>query len=388
MTSRVSFAFAAALLAGCGASHQEPASSPEPDPVAVRTAVVDRVSVAETVEAPGTVAAQETVVIAARIPAYIQSISAREGDFVPKGRTLVRLDSRDLSAAVEQAKAGGREASSAIEAAAHQVRAAEAQLDLARSTYERFDALAQKDSVTKQELDEATARVRQAEAGLQAAKAQQARAEAGSARADAAVSQASTALDYSTIVSPVSGRVVKRHMDPGSLASPGMPILEIERAGAYRLEVSVPESQAAALRMGETLPIRIDALGDSGPAEARIVEIVPTVDPASRSMTVKLALPPSPALRSGLFGRAVLPGPEREAAVVPGPAVVERGQIRQVYVVSNGRAVRRLVQLGRKADAGFVVQSGLEPGDEVILDPSGLADGVPVRPTPTRRGTP
>ena len=381
----LSLALASVVLASCGGSHDAPVTAPDPDPVSVETAVVERVTIQEPMEAVGSVAARETAVIAARIPAYIQAVRVSEGDYVKPGRTLVELDGRDLRAAVAQAEAARDGAESGIVAAAQQVRAAEAQLELARATFQRFDGLAKKNSVTQQELDETTARVRQAEAAVSAAKAQQAQAEASRARSEAAITSAKTALSYSSIDSPVAGRVTKRLLDPGSMAAPGMPILEIEKAGAYRLEVAVPESQAWSLKVGETLPIRIDALGDDSPSQGRIAEIVPSSDRSSRTVTVKITLPSSASLRSGMFGRATIPGPESEAAAAPAASIVERGQVRHVFVIQDGRAIRRQVQLGAALDGAVTVQSGLEAGDEVVLNPERLQDGARVLVSRTSR---
>jgi RND family efflux transporter MFP subunit len=157
-----------------------------------------------------------------------------------------------------------------------------------------------------------------------------------------------------------------------------MPLLEIEQSGGYRLEVAVPESDAGRLRIGEEMNIRIDALGADSPTSGRIVEIVPSVDPGSRTFIAKIALPNQPLLRSGLYGRAFLPGQERELLTVPVAAVVDRGQLRSVFVVEGGHVQRRLVTLGEERAGRIEVLSGLSAGDQIVLNPANAVDGAPV----------
>lgn len=186
---------------------------------------------------------------------------------------------------------------------------------------------------------------------------------------------------YAAIDAAVPGLVTKRLADPGTLASPGMPLLEIEPAGDFRLEVAVPESLVSRLRTGQSLDLTIDALGESGPPTGRVVEIVPGADPRSRTSIVKLALPSHPGLRSGLYGRAFVPGEGRESLRLPAQAVIERGQLQSLFVVEDGRAHRRLVSLGALEDGRFEVLSGLQRGERVVLNPSAVTDGDAVRIT-------
>ena len=160
--------------------------------------------------------------------------------------------------------------------------------------------------------------------------------------------------------------------------------MRLEEAGSYRLEVAVPESLQGAVEVGQTVPLEIDApwaVSAAAAVEGDIVEIVPTVDARSRTFTVKIALPDLPGIRSGQHGRALLPDGMRAALHIPGSAVVERGQLRVVWVDEGGYARRRAITLGQLRDASYDVLSGLEAGDRVVVDPAGLRDGDPVTAT-------
>ena len=181
-------------------------------------------------------------------------------------------------------------------AAVQQLAAAESDLALAESTLKRYQNLYEKKSVSPQEFDEIKARE-------QAALAQREMAQAGQAQAKAVLGQAQTSLDYTRIRAPFDGVVTEKKADSGTLASPGVPVFIIEDVRRYRLEVTVNESDLRYVRLGQQLPVVIDAL-DNAELEAKVAQIVPTADAASRSFLVKIELPPDVRLRSGLFGRA------------------------------------------------------------------------------------
>src|SRR5205085_8714978 len=133
---------------------------------------------------------------------------------------------------------------------------------------------------------------------------------------------------YAEIRAPFAGLVVARAAEPGVLATPGAPLVTIEREGSYRLEALVEESRLPAIRVGQTVTVILDAPAKS--MESRVSEIVPAVDAASRAATVKIDLPAMAELRSGAFGRARFTLATRQVLVVPARAVVERGQLQSV----------------------------------------------------------
>lgn len=376
------------VLLGLACGGPEPVD-PEPPadvaPVTLRVETLRESSQESETALIGSVAAQKRVSIAARILSNVTDVKVAEGQFVKAGQTVIELDKREMQTGVAAAKAARAEADSAIASAEQAITAAESQRDLAKVTHRRFETLLGKKSVSEQEYDEVAARLRAAESAVSMARSQKAQAEAKRSQADAAIAQAETRIEYSRITSPVNGYVTNRMVDPGAMAAPGVPLLEIEQAGGYRLEVAIPESQLGKVKVGGTLRVSIEALGLDGPESARVVEIVPSVDPSSRTFIAKLALPAHPALRSGLYGRAFLPGAERSALTVPEAAVVSRGQLRSVFVVEDQRAVRRLVTLGELSNGRYEVLSGLEPGDQVALEPFKAVDGGPATPQEATR---
>lgn len=336
-------------------------------------------------EAIGTVRAENSAQISSRIPSYIRQIHAAAGDRVRQGQLLVELDDRDLVSHLDQAKAAKAEAEDAIQETVQGLAAAQAQLELAEVTHKRFQDLLAKKSVSQHEYDEANARLHSARASVEMAQARKRQAEAKRAQVEAQIAGAEVSVGYARIDAPFAGVVIERRMDPGTLATPGMPILVIDQAGRFRLDVSLPETRLRSVRPGETATVRFEALAN--PVEGRVTEIVPTVDSDSRTAIVKIALRPMNGLRSGMFGRVLLTaGGSESALTVPEQAVVRHGQLQSVFVVEGDVARRRLVSLGSGADGRQTVLSGLSGGEQVVLNPDEVRDGAPVRVSEVAEG--
>ncbi len=345
-------------LAGC--SSERPAAPVERDTVRNVSILTAQPSpVPDVLEAVGTVRAAETSQLASQMMGNIVELRAHEGDQVRRGQLLAVIDDAQPRSAVERATA-------AQGAAEQEVAASSSDLALAESTLKRYQTLYDRKSVSPQEFDEVKAR-------YQAALAHRDMARAGQAQANAALAQAHTSFSYTRILAPFDGVITEKKADPGTLASPGLPIFTIEASGRFRLEATVNETDLRYVRMGQPVPVLVDALQDSG-LKGKVVQIVPAADPASRSFLVKIELPADPQLRSGLFGRAQFSRGERSSLLIPQTAVVERGQLQGVYVLDeNKTASLRLVTLGKPAGPAVEVLAGLQPGEVLVAKP-GEAD--------------
>lgn len=368
-------------LAGCANHDQAGEPAPASAPLSVHAAAATSQPWPETYEATGTVRARVSVPIASKVLGYVREVNVQAGETVRSGQVLVVLDGRDLELSVRSAEAERTEAKNSVPEADNAVTAAEASLSLARSTHRRINELFEKTSVSNQEMDEATAKLRQAEANRQIALSRRRQLDARIAHAEEAVASAKVMLAYARITAPFSGIVTQRTVDPGVLAMPGVPLLTLEQTGAYRLEVPVEESRLPLVRRGQPVAVTLDATPN--PVQGRIGEIVPAVDTASHSFLVKIDLPPAMHLRSGLFGRASFAAGQRAVVSVPVSAIAEEGQIQSVFVAANGKVSRRIITLGRTRDGRLEVLSGLAAADLVINPvPSGLRDGAPVEVRP------
>jgi len=308
---------------------------------------------------------------------YVREVRVQLGDHVREGQLLVALDAADLDANCRRAKAGGEEARSAIPEADNGVAAADANVELARVTFTRMKDLFASKSVSNQEYDEAAARLKAAEAAHAMAQSKRAQLTARIAQADELLRSAEIQCSYAQMHAPFAGVVTAKSVEPGNLATPGTPLVTVEREGAFRLEVQIEESRLAAIRSGQPVTVAIDALG--GAIAAKVGEVVPAVDAASRAYLVKIDLPQAAQLRSGTFGRAKFSLRTRQTLIVPAAAVTERGQLQSVFVVEEGTARTRIVTAGSQNNGRAEVLSGLSVGEKVIVPvPSTLTDGVKV----------
>lgn len=377
--------FAAALMIAVGLAScthaPERAETRRAKLVAVQTRTVAMADWPVIYEAVGTVRPRLEATVAAKVMGYVREVNVRAGDRVRQGQLLIALDSRDLDAAYRQAEAALHEAKDAMPEADSGVAAAKANLELAEVTFRRMQELFEKKSVSNQEFDEAAARRKAAHAAYEMAVAKRRQLDAKIRQAEQALEAARVMRSYAEIRAPFEGRVTAKRVEPGDLATPGTPLITLEREGAWRLEAPVAESQIAQIRQGHKVTVILEALGRT--VESRVAEVVPAVDPAARSYTVKIDLPALPGLHSGLFGRARFPLGTRKALVLPEGAIQERGQLQSVLVAEGGLARTRMVTAGLAVGGLREVLSGLNPGEQVIYPvPAGLTDGarVEVRP--------
>ncbi len=375
----------AMLLAGCGEAPREKSSVNSTPPVAVSTVTASTGTWPSIYEATGTVRARTSAVIAAKMMGYVREVKVQAGDHVREGQTLVTLDTRDLDIGSRRAEAAREEVRTAVPEADSAVAAASANLDLAQATFGRMNTLFQKKSISNQEFDEASARLKGAQAAYEMARARRVQLNSKLAQVDQEVRSSEVSRSYADVQAPFAGVVTARSADPGSLALPGVPLLTVERDGAYRLEASVEESHLSAIRVGQPVSVTLDSMDRT--LNAHVSEIVPAVDAASRAYTVKIDLPAVPSLRSGVFGRAAFQLGTRSLLTIPAGAVTDRGQLQSVVVVDgppdNLIARTRLITAGQKFDGRVEVLSGLSAGEKAIFPlPPGLADGarVEVRP--------
>jgi RND family efflux transporter MFP subunit len=372
-------ALAAALLLGCG-SERVPAVEAKgstPATVRVTTATAAEQEWPATYEATGTVRARTTSTISSKLMSYVQQVTAQVGDHVREHQVLIVLDGREADTGHHRVEAALEELKGAIPEADHAVAAAKSNLDLAEITHRRMEDLRAKTSISAQEFDESGARLKAAQAAWEMARARRTQIDSKLAQVEQEIRAAAVMQGYSRIEAPFAGVVITRSVEPGNLAAPGAPLLTIEREGAYRLEVSVDESRLPGVKVGRAVEVSLDPLGRK--LTARVAEVAPSVDAASRSYLVKIDLPATPEIRSGMFGRALFALPARRVTAIPAASLIERGQLQSVFVVEHGAARSRLVTIGTRTKDAVEVLSGLRAGEQIVAPvPAGLEDGAKV----------
>jgi membrane fusion protein, multidrug efflux system len=326
-------AVVAGLLAACS---PEAPSQPKTLPAAtVPTRLIEAASYPVTESVPGTVQAKLRATLAAKISGRIEKLPVVQGQRVKQGDLLAELDAREFRARLDSALAVREQA----------------ERDLKRA-----QTLFEQKSATRSEFDNVQSRHQTAQAG---------------------VAEAEAMLAHATITAPFAGLVSRKTAEVGDLAAPGKPLVEIEDPASMRFEASVAESLIGRVEMGRKLAVHIPALAKT--LEGTIAEIAPVADPDSRTFLIKIDLPGVPNLRSGLFGKLEFPVAESSSLRIPAAAVVERGQMDVVFVVTNRTASLRLVKIGKHFGDTVEILAGLESGEVVVAAGSArLMDGQPV----------
>jgi RND family efflux transporter MFP subunit len=317
----------------------------------VTVAVVTPADVDEYFETAGTLNAKVVSQVASRVMGTVTALKVKQGDKVRAGEVLLEIDSKDLNERYKAAQAASDEAAKSLDAARERK-------SLAETTYERYKRLVAENAVAKQQFDEVESQKKVAEADLE-------RAAAAASRAASNLEEARVTLGYGKVTAPSDGVVTWRNIEEGSMARPGVPLITVEDTSQFRVDINVDERLAGLIKVGMPVDVNVESIGEK--VKATVMEVVPSVDPASRTFLVKLLVPNSPRLVTGLHARVYIKTGTRKALLVPEAAVVRKGQLTGIYVVGQDDVVSyRLIRVGKAYDDKVEVLSGLDAGERVI----------------------
>lgn len=260
-----------------------------------------------------------------------------------------------------------------------EVRLAELAVEQARERLRLAEASRTQVDVSEQDVRAAEQAVRQAQEGLRSAEAARrqvelrrrevAAARAGIQSAEAARRVTAVQLDKHTVISPISGTVSARHVDPGEAASPGLPLLTIVGSEMLYVEAAVSEQDLARVQVGQPAEVRVDGLPDEV-FVGEIITVAPAVESASRTGTIRVRLVNAgDRVRPGMFARATLVVERSDdAVIVARDALVTQDGANYLFVVENNVATRREVELGIQGATRLEVLSGLRGGEQVVVE--------------------
>ena len=307
-------------------------------PVDVDTA--RRRSVVDAVRATGRIEAVQAVELRPDEQGRIVELLFEEGQAVAAGTPLVRIDDAMLRAHRERAIADR---------------------DLARQQLERVQRLRAQNAASPADLERAEAGARSAEAGLTVLELQ---------------------IERSTVRAPFAGRVGQRFVSAGDYATIGTRLLTLQTTDPQRAVIEVPERHAANLRRGQTVEFTVAA--QPGRVFHAVVDFIdPVVQPASRTIVVKARAPNGgQLLKAGMFIEARLATATRAGAiVVREDAIQPLRTANVVWAVVDGRASRRVVQLGTRSQGVVEILSGVQAGEQVVVGGlERMGEGMPVAP--------
>ncbi len=327
------------LLPGCKDKVGPGAASvSRPTVVGVTVTAVHPSEVEEYFETSGAIRAKTISRIAGRTLGAVTSLRVKEGDRVHAGQVLLTVDDRD---AVQK-----------VIAAEKALESAQQNRSLADITYSRYRKLYDEKALSQQEIDQIETQKKITELDYE--------------RSNALLNEARVNRAFTTIVSPVSGIVTEKKTERGSMAVPGVPLLTVEDVSSFILEAPLDERLTGKVKTGTPVEIFVDAINQE--LKGTITEIVPSIDPLSRTFISKIALT-GPSLRTGIFARVKIPTGRKSAIVLPDKAIVEKGELTGVYVVDPGGIINyRLVRIGSHYGNNVEILSGIKANDRVIID--------------------
>jgi len=326
-------------------------------------AVVEQKEISSVYEAVGTIRPVTESAIASQISAQVLKVLCVPGSVVKKGEVLIKLDSRRMTTQLQQAKEGLSVAKNSLKQTYKSMDEAKAARDQARAAYDRTKNLFKKDIVPSQKLEIDKAVFLQAQARFEKMQEAEHSAKASIRKSLEIVKEARIGLEYSNIKSPSQGVVAQRLIDPGDLAVPGRALLIIQTSGALRLEANVREGLISRIVKGDKYEVKIKTIGKSVSSE--IEEIVPYADPATRTFVVKAALPKTPGIYPGMFGRLLIPVEKEKIFLIPLNAVIRVGQLELANVKKEKRWSRVYIKTGRIFGNSIEVLSGLYAGETI-----------------------
>jgi len=333
------------MLAGCGAESNSKPAPPAPRAHLVELAVAEPGRLSYTADRAGSLRALREVRIVNQEEGRLTEVRVREGDRVEAGDVLARYDDRILRAQLDKASAT----------------LGQAELDHQRARQLKEKGFVSEDAVSR------------AATALEIARAE--------------VRLLRTRVQHMTLAAPFAGVVSRRLVEPGNVTPQHTHLLTVIDPSQLVTDVNVSELVMPYVALGERAAVRIDALGETL-YPGRILRIHPSIDPATRTGRVEVALTPVPkGARAGQFCRVVLSTGASEQLVVPLSALQRDAKGEYVYVFESGRGtVRRAgVASGLRLADRVEIRDGLERGAQVVVKGFlGLAAGQQVKPVAPR----
>ncbi len=341
-------------LSGCGRPRGA-GEEAQAEGVPVMVTEVRKGTVVLVQKVSGKVAPSQEVNVVPKAGGKVATVAVEVGDHVKQGQVLVQLETRELVAAVQQAEAALQLAESSLEQA-------QANYQDALADYERMQMLYEQGAISKQQYEKAklgldvarttyeqtsTAQVQQARAALEIARSQ---------------------LGNATITAPVRGTVAARMVDPGEMASPGMPVVTIVDLDPVLVKAVVSERVVNKLDVGQVVTVRVlSATEEEIPA--RITRIDPASDPLAGGFPIELEMEnPKGIFKPGMLAELeVVTDESRDVLVMDARAVLRENGEASVFVVKDNKAWKHRVQLGLADSKSVEVIDGVQEGDQVVV---------------------
>lgn len=360
-----------ALVVGLGVvvqrARQRLASAPvwKERPVPVETDAVRHEKLADTLRYLARLEPAAQAAVSPRLTAEVVAVLVNEGDHVAQGELMVVLDDRDLRAELETLKAKVEALQAKLKAVTASEAAARQDVAYYRQEFERDRALFEKKGISASALDTSRNRLTSAVGRWESLAAEGRSAQREVEAAKAQLKEAETRVSYTRVEAPFQGVVSRRLVDPGDLAKPGVPLVEIMDCSAAKLAVDAVQEDLTVLRPGQTFRVRWPEGFAGLPTDITVSRIFPAME-AAKSVRVEAEFPwtcDAP-LRPGSFVPAEAVIREGEGLSVSRWALVPKGDGTVfVYAVREGRLAKVPVEVVFAAEDRVLVRGALQAGE-------------------------
>lgn len=333
------------IMGSCGNKDTEVQNASLPT-ITVKVGSVGELDSHSLISTSGKIEAVKSANLSTRIMGHVNKIYVQIGDKVAKGQLLLSINNMDLSAKLAQVNAGIAEATAAYN---------NSEKDL-----KRYTILFNENSATQKELDDITANYNMSKARLEAARQMK--------------NEVNAQFSYADLRAPFNGVISNKFIKPGDMASPGMPLLEVEAPGKYQVLTLVPESDITKIKKGMKVQVNLNSINEN--VEGEVVELSSSSKNTGGQYRVKVALSETNVpILSGMYATVEFPvaaDNQPGAALIPVNAIIQKGQLSGVYTVSErNTALLRWLRLGRTYGDKVEVLSGLTTGESFILSSNG-----------------
>jgi RND family efflux transporter MFP subunit len=388
------------LQTGCSRTQTGSVRGDAANPIPVRTYSVQEEVLRRRVQAVGSLYPLEESMISAEVEGRVVKVLVDVGDAVREGQVLVTLSAVELQYELERQRGTVRQVRARLGLGPNDplprdpaqvafVQRAAADLFDAEQKFHRAEQLFRDQLISQQQLDEASARFKGARAAHDLALQEVEQDEAQLQSSEALSKLAEKKLADAAIRAPFPGAIKERRVSPGEYLKVQSPVMVVVRTDTLRARLAVPEKWAAAVKIGATIDVRVEAYPNEV-FHGRLERINPSVAQESRAFEVEALLPnPGARLKPGFFVQASLPSEvEEKALTVPEQAVSYRYGVYKAFVLNGARVAERQIKPGAQQGSKMEVLEGLRAGERVAVAVEGeLRDGATVREDAGHSGT-
>lgn len=327
------------LSFSCKGKKEEPKKNQAAPPPTVDVIITNPQTIPNTIEANGTVVANEFVEVRPEISGRLTYLNVAEGAHIAKGSVIAKINDADLRAQLNKVKV---------------------QLELAEITADRYKKLLDVQGINRADYDVAVNQV-------------------NSLKADIGIIQAN--LAKTVVRSPFSGVVGLRQVSNGAIVSPTTVLATLQQMGNIRVDFTLPENYANLLKRGSTVLVETDVSGGAK-QRATVMAIEPQISTATRNLIVRARLQQSANLNPGSFVKVYVDAGEESGMMIPANAIIPDARAKQVVTVKGGKAKFVDIETGVRQVGAVQVTSGLRAGDSVVI--SGVLFARPNGPVKVR----